>query len=182
MKNIEELVREAQAGKKAAFEELCRRFTGLVRSRARQSFARSVREDMEGAAWLAFAKAVREYRAGSGHFEGYAAQCVAYAVWNAFQKECKCWQRQAGSLDAEGFPEAAGTENVEETVEKKLLEEKLRQTVKRLSSRQRQVVQERLRGRSVQEIAKQMGVSHQAVSRLLSRAAEAVRCAWKVKK
>ena len=59
MKNIEELVREAQTGKKAAFEELCRRFTGLVRSRSGQSFARSVREDMEGAAWLAFAKAVR---------------------------------------------------------------------------------------------------------------------------
>ena len=182
MQSIEELVQDAQAGQAGAFSALCRRFTGLVRSRAGQSFARSIREDMEGVAWVAFAKAVRQYRAGSGHFEGYAAQCVTYAVWNAFQKECKCWQRQAGSLDAEEFPEAAGTENVEEEVEKKLLEEKLRQTVKRLSSRQRQVVQERLRGRSVQEIAKQMGVSHQAVSRLLSRAAEAVRCAWKVKK
>ena len=65
--------------------------------------------------------------------------------------------------------------------EKKLLEEKLRQTVDRLSARQRQVVQQRLRGRTLQEIAKQMGVSHQAVSRLLARAAQAVRCAWEVK-
>ena len=182
MQSIEELVQEAQAGKEEAFGELCRRFTGLVRSRAGQSFARSIREDMEGVAWLAFAKAVREYRSGSGHFEGYAAQCVTYAVWNAFQKECKCWQRQAGSLDAEDFPEASGAENVEEEVEKKLLEEKLRQTVGRLSARQRQVVQERLQGRTLQEIAKQMGVSHQAVSRLLARAAEAMRCAWAVKK
>ena len=63
-----------------------------------------------------------------------------------------------------------------------LLEEKLRQTVGRLSARQRQVVQERLQGRTLQEIAKQMGVSHQAVSRLLARAAEAMRCAWAVKK
>ena len=70
MQSIEELVQEAQAGKEEAFGELCRRFTGLVRSRAGQSFVRSIREDMEGAAWLAFAKAVREYRSGSGHFEG----------------------------------------------------------------------------------------------------------------
>ena len=182
MQEIENLVQEAQRGNKEAFGELCRRFTGLVRSRAGQSFVRSIREDMEGVAWLAFAKAVREYRPGSGHFEGYASQCVNYAVWNAFQKECKCWRRQAVSLDAENSPEAAAPENVAEEVENKLLQEKLRQTLGRLSLRQRLVVQGRLQGRTLQEMAKQLGITHQAVSRLLARAVETVRCAWAVKK
>nr|WP_320147439.1 sigma-70 family RNA polymerase sigma factor [uncultured Anaeromusa sp.] len=182
MQSIEELVQEAQGENKDAFGELCRRFTGLVRSRAGQSFVRSIREDMEGVAWLAFAKAVKDYRSGSGHFEGYAAQCVTYAVWNAFQKECKCWRRQGASLDAEDSQETAASENVEDEVEKKLLKEKLRQALALLSVRQRQVVQGRLQGQTVQEMAKQLEVSHQAVSRLLARAMEKMRCTWVVKK
>ena len=85
MKNIEELVREAQTGKKAAFEELCRRFTGLVRSRSGQSFARSVREDMEGAAWLAVASISADaVRAAAdkarGRMRGNGSICISLAM------------------------------------------------------------------------------------------------------
>ena len=182
MKEVEELVQEAQDGNKAAFDELCRRFTGLVRSRAGQSFVRSIREDMEGVAWLAFVKAAREYRPGSGHFEGYAAQCVTYAVWNAFQKERGRWRREAASLDAEEAPEQAAPEDVEALVEANLLGGQLRKSLVLLSLRQRQVVLGRLQGRTAQETAQELGISHQAVSRLWIRALEKLRCIWAVKK
>lgn len=125
MEELEALVQAAQEGDREAFAELCRRFRGLVASRAGRSHLRCLREEMEAEGWLAFAEAVQTYRRGSGRFEGYAAQRVHYALWNAFQKERRRWRREVGCLDAEEASEPAAPVDVAQTVEDALLRREL---------------------------------------------------------
>ncbi len=81
----EVLVRRAQAGDRAAFEVLFRRYRPVIRRLAARYFVSGGdREDLVQEAGVGFFKAVRDYRPGFlTRFSGFARMCVVRQVISA---------------------------------------------------------------------------------------------------
>lgn len=176
-----ELVQQAQAGQQAALEEICRRFTGLVKQQARQPHLLLLREDAEAEGWLAVVQAVRTYDTQAGvPVAGYIASCVRYAVWNLFKREKRRWQHEVSLAGGDNEEDAngsggwlavlAGPEDVAAAVESKVLVEQIRLLLADLSpGQQRAVAGTLLEGKGLAAVGRETGISAQAVFNVRKR-------------
>lgn len=176
----EELVIAAQAGDRAAFAELARRFAGLVYKWAGQPYAAAIREEAAAEGWLALAEAVRAYDLSTGiPFAGYARQQVRYAVWNLSKRERRRWQREI-PLSGDGDEETDGTAGlrailvadaqVDREAEGRILASMLYEGLAALPGRQRLVLAKTLLGdATLSAAAAGLGITPQAAYGLRQR-------------
>ena len=172
-----DLVKAAQQGEESAFEEICGRFTGLVKKYAIQPHLRPLGEEAEAEAWLAVVKAVKSYEPDTGvQVAGYIDSQIKYALWNLFKRERRKWEHesaiQAGNSE-DGLTildTLQAADNTEAACEGHWVSEVLLRALATLPERQNQaVVMTLVHGRRLVDAAAQMGVSPQAVHKLQQR-------------
>ncbi len=177
---IRELTERARQGDEKAFSLLCRQFAGLVKHYAWQSHVRSIAEEAEAEGWLAVVRAVRTFDARLGvPLAGYVESQVKFAVWNLFKRERRRWQRETvlEKLAAEDEEENGqllerlpGPADVAAEVEDSLFAGVLAGWLAELPERQRQVIAATLlEGRQLTAVAREMGITAQAVHNLRRR-------------
>jgi RNA polymerase sigma factor (sigma-70 family) len=174
---LHSIVKKAQSGDQEAFQEVCSRFTGLVKKYAYQPHLRPVAEEAEAQGWLAVVQAVKTYDEKSGvHFAGYVESRVKYAAWNLFKKERRRWQEEelieGGQEDEGGDPllQLPDTMDVAVEVELRFLSEELKAAVDGLPDKQRQVIQRTVLGAErLTTVAAELGITAQAVYNLRQR-------------
>ncbi|WP_245867479.1 sigma-70 family RNA polymerase sigma factor [Sporomusa silvacetica] len=181
--NLEQLVIKAQTESAggAAFEEVCQRFTGLVKKYANQPHLKGIKEDATAEGWLAVAAAVQSYDQTAGvRFAGYVESRVKYAVWNLFKRERRRWQQELpldrGSTGDEEKSAPSWMEtlaaacNVENEVEARLITAAVCEALATLSDKQQVAVVRTMLGEAhLAEVATELGVSPQAVYSLRQR-------------
>jgi len=171
------LVKQAQAGDEEAVQEICRRFTGLVKKYAFQAHVRSIAEEAESQGWLEVLQGIQQYDEQSGiRFAGYVESRVKYGIWNLFKRERRRWDHEA-ELDGGGQDEersrleqlADGT-NVAAEVELHWIAHELTAALALLPDKQRRVIiativeQERLT-----VVARELGITPQGIYNLRKR-------------
>lgn len=174
---LSQLVKTAQAGDKQAFQEVCSRFTGLVKKQANKPHLRPIVEEATAQGWLAVVQAVKSYDTKCGvHFAGYVDSKVKFAIWNLFKKERRRWQEEVllegGAEDEEldAFAQLADKANVAMEVETQWLSQELMAAVAALPDKQRQVILQTVVGHStLKNCAAELGVTIQAVFNLRQR-------------
>jgi RNA polymerase sigma factor (sigma-70 family) len=181
--SLEQLVIKAQTGSagRAAFAEVCQRFTGLVKKYANQPHLTGIQEEATAEGWMAVAAAVQSYDQAVGvRFAGYVESRVKYAVWNLFKRERRRWQQElplagGGTEDEEKAAPSwletlAAVDNVEAAVEASLVTTAVREALVILPDKQRvAVVRTLLKEARLGEVAVELGVSPQAVYSLRQR-------------
>jgi len=173
---LHELVKKAQAGDALAVDEICLRFTGLVKKYAFQPHICSIAEEAQGQGWLAVVQGIRQYDEQCGvPFAGYIESRVKYAVWNLFKRERRLWQ-QEGPLDSEQeeglsiLQHLADKADVATEVELQWLSEELMAVIATLPDKQQQVIYKAtIEEQRLTKIAMQMGITTQAVFNLRQR-------------
>lgn len=174
---LNQLVRKAQQGDQEAFQEICTRFTGLVKKYAGKNHLCPIAEEAEAQGWLAVVQAVKTYDENCGvHFAGYVDSKVKFAVWNLFKKERRIWQEQqfeGGSQEGEevdAFAQLPDKADVAQEVEGKWLSHQLRAAVETLPDKQRQVILKTvIEQETLTNMAVKLGVTTQAVYNLRQR-------------
>lgn len=181
--SLEQLVIEARQGStgQAAFAEVCRRFTGLVKKYANQPHLTGLNEEATAEGWLVVAQAVQTYEQDSGvRFAGFVESKVKYAIWNLFKRERRRWQQElplTGGKSDENDSQAMAliaalpaTDNVEASVEKNFIKHLINESLDKLPEKQQvAIVKTLLEGAKLADVAAQMGVSPQAVYGLRQR-------------
>ncbi len=180
---MEQLVKEAQQGRdgQAAFAEVCQRFTGLVKKYTNQPHLKGLKEEATAEGWLAVATAVQTYDRDSGtRFAGYVESKVKYAVWNLFKRQRRRWQQElpltgGGAVDEDKqgmgwLDTVAAADNVEAVAEANFVNCAVGKAMDTLPSKQRMVVVKTLlKGARLADVAKELGISPQAVYGLRQR-------------
>jgi len=174
---LEQLVKNAQAGDKEAFQEVCTRFTGLVKKYAGKDHLLPIKEEAEAQGWLAVVQAVKSYDENCGvHFAGYVDSKIKFAIWNLFKKERRRWQEEdllEGSQEEDGleaFSQLPDKADVAQEVEMRWLFQELLMAVETLPDKQRQVVLQTIIGHErLTDVAVELGVTVQAVYNLRKR-------------
>lgn len=169
-----ELTLKSQQGDTDAFNEICQRFTGLVRKYANQAHVRAIRAEAEAEAWLAVAEAVLMYDEKSGvPVAGLIESKVKFAIWNMYKREKRRWQEEVflGKDDEIDFMETlADKTDVAGEVELKLLGQDALLALRELPPKQQlAILRTVLNGVSLTETAREMGVTAQAVYNLRNR-------------
>ena len=166
--STETLIEKAKAGDEAAWNEICRRFTPLVKKTAGHNHLAALREDATAEAWLALAEAVKRYRIASGvPAAGYLAVAVRYRIWNRFKSERRHWEHE---VMTDEMPEKLRA-GVEEEAEQAWLQEQVAKAVESLPKKQQLVVVVVFgRGGTLTEAADLLAVTPQAASQLQKRA------------
>ena len=182
MKETRELVRRAQAGDKAAADELLAAFLPLIRKAAGQAHLSTVREDAEQEAALSFLWAVANFDEARGvPFEGFAKAIVYGRVRTFFLRERRRWQREV--LPFEKEDEDGNTEDFFEDVADSREEigavdeaDAFRVRLSPLSERDRKILSLYYEGGlTLREIGKLLHIRENAVSVYKSRAVEKLR-------
>lgn len=178
--DLVEIVSKARAGDHTAFDEVCRRFEGLVKRQAFQPHLRVLGDDALAEGWLAVAEAVNSYDRKTGvPFAGYVESKVKYALWNLFKRERRRWQHEMPVNEGEdgngpgGFrlDLLPGATNIEAEIELMELGQQLAAAIKTLPERQRRALVLTMFGDSkLAEVAVGLGVTAQAVHNLRQRA------------
>jgi RNA polymerase sigma factor (sigma-70 family) len=173
---LHQLVRDAQMGDREAFQEICTRFTGLVKKYANQAHLRPIVEEAEAQGWLAVVQAVKTYDETSGvHFAGYVNSKVKFAIWNLFKKERRIWQEEQVEGGQEGeevdsFAHLPDKADIAGEVENRWLSRELRSAIETLPDKQRQVILKTVIGQeTLTNVAASLGVTTQAVYNLRQR-------------
>jgi len=172
-----QLVNRAQAGDSQAVNEICRRFTGLVKKYAFQPHIRPIAEEAQSQGWIAVLEAIRQYDARSGvQFAGYIESRVKYGIWNLFKRERRRWQQEAqldGGSDEDGLAmldQLADGTDVAGEVEIRWLSRELMTAVKVLPERQRLVILRTVVGEErLTTMAVELGITAQGVYNLRQR-------------
>lgn len=177
---LNQLVLKAQGGDRAAFEEVCQRFEGLVKRHIFKPHLRALGDEAVSEAWLAVAAAVKSYDSAAGvHFAGYVESRVKFALWNLFKRERRRWQQELPMTEGEDedgkscfrLDMVASPADVELEVEMFELRQMLRAAVARLPERQRQALLLTLCGDNrLRQAAFELKVTAQAVHNLRRRA------------
>lgn len=177
-KKLEQLIRAAQRGDKAAVEEVVDRFQPLVWAAAQRWASNpDVVADMAQEANLALLTAIYNFRPGVAPFTWYVKKQVYYAVRYGLRCRQRWQEREGISLEtpvAEGLGLAALLEaeepGPEEQVQIAENREALWQAVARLTPRQQQVIAGRLQGLTFAAIARQLTISPSAAKGAYARA------------
>jgi RNA polymerase sigma factor (sigma-70 family) len=175
--DLNQLVKTAQAGDSQAFQEVCTRFTGLVKKYAGKDHLLPIKEEAEAQGWLAVVQAVKSYDENCGvHFAGYVDSKIKFAIWNLFKKERRHWQEEdllEGSQDEEGlnaFVQLSDKVDVAQEVETRCLSHELTMAIGTLPDKQQHVVlQTIVDNKRLIEVAVELGVTVQAVYNLRQR-------------
>ena len=172
------LVKRAQAGDSHAVQEVCLRFTGLVKKYAFQPHIRPIAEEAQSQGWLSVVQAIRQYDENCGvQFAGYIESQVKYGIWNLFKRERRRWQNEAqlddGGSDEDGLAMLVkltdGTDVAGE-VELKWLSQELMTVVTMLPDKQRLVILRTVLGNErLTTVAVELGITAQGVYNLRQR-------------
>jgi RNA polymerase sigma factor (sigma-70 family) len=171
---LHQLVKKAQMGDKEAFQEICTRFTGLVKKYAREAHLLPIAEEAEAQGWLAIVEAVASYDEASGvHVAGYVDSKVKFAIWNLFKKERRIWQIQqleGGQEETDSFIQLPDKADVAQEVEGRWLSLQVKAAVETLPDKQRQVIIRTVMGQeTLTNVAVTLGITPQAVYNLRQR-------------
>ena len=182
MKEIHSLVRRAQAGNKAAANEILAAFRPLIRKAAGQAHLRTVREDAEQEAALALLWSVAHFDESRGvPFEGFAKVIVFGRVRTFFLRERRRWRHEILPFDvphedgeAEGFFESVADERDEISAVDDA--DAFRARVSSLAVRNREILSLYYEGGlSLREIGELLHIRENAVSVYKSRAVSKLR-------
>jgi len=171
------LVRNAQAGDSEAMEEICLRFTGLIKKYAFQPHIRPIAEEAQSQGWLALVQGIRKYDEGSGiPFAGYMESQVKYAVWNLFKRERRRWEQEIqleGEQEEDGFAlltQLSAGIDVAFEVEIRWLSTELTRAVATLPSKQAEVIMRTVvEGEALTKVAAELGITPQGIYNLRKR-------------
>ena len=165
------LVPAAQNGGKRSMKTICEAFRPLVLSQINKSTYYAIRQDAESIAYCEIVYSVHVYNGDTySHFAGYIKTKVIFALNNALRKEYSFLNREP-AMEEEKLEYFSGFDNIEDLLP--ILEE--REAMKKLPAHYRRVLEYRLCGYSVTEIADYKGISHQAVSKMIKNAINQLR-------
>ncbi len=166
------LVPAAQNGGKRSIKTICEAFRPLVLSLINKSTYYAIRQDAESIAYCEIVYSVHVYNVDTySHFAGYIKTKVVFALNNALRKEYSFLTREP-AMEEEKLEDFCGFDNVEDLLP--ILEE--REAMKKLPAHYRRILEYHyLGGYSITEIAADMGVSHQAVSKMIKHAINQLR-------
>ena len=181
------MVKRAQGGDSQAVQEICLRFTGLVKRYAFQPHIRLIAEEAQSQGWLCVVEGIRQYDECCGvQFAGYMDSRVKYGIWNLFKRERRRWQNEAqldGESNDDGFSmldQLADGTDVAGEVEAKWLSQEVMTAVAALPDKQRMVIIRSVLGEErLTAIAAELGITTQGVYNLRQRglARLKIRCA-----
>ena len=165
------LVPAAQNGGKRSMKTICEAFRPLVLSLINRSTYHAIRDDAKSIAYCEIVASVLVYHGCEySHFAGYIKEKVLFALKNALRKEYSFLDREP-AVEEEQLEYFSGFDNIEDLLP--ILEE--REAMKKLPAHYRRILEYRLYGYSVTEIAADMGVSHQAISKMIKNAINQLR-------
>ena len=166
------LVPAAQNGGKRSMKTICEAFRPLVLSQINKSTYYAIRQDAESIAYCEIVYSVHVYNGDTySHFAGYIKTKVIFALNNALRKEYSFLNREP-AMEEEKLEYFSGFDNIEDLLP--ILEE--REAMKKLPAHYRRILEYHyLSGYNITEIAADMGVSHQAVSKMIKNAINQLR-------
>lgn len=166
------LVPAAQNGGKRSMKTICEAFRPLVLSQINKSSYYAIRQDAESIAYCEIVYSVHVYNGDTySHFAGYIKTKVIFALNNALRKEYSFLNREP-AMEEEKLEYFSGFDNLEDLLP--VIEE--REAMKKLPAHYRRILEYHyLCGYSITEIAADMGVSHQAVSKMIKHAINQLR-------
>ena len=166
------LVPAAQNGGKRSMKTICEAFRPLVLSQINKSTYYAIRQDAESIAYCEIVYSVHVYNGDTySHFAGYIKTKVIFALNNALRKEYTFLNREP-AMEEEKLEYFSGFDNIEDVLT--ILDE--REAMKKLPAHDRRILEYHyLGGYNVTEIAADMGISHQAVSKRIKNALEQLR-------
>lgn len=169
MTSENELIRLAQSGDGEAFCQLARRYERRIFSLALH-YCRSAHdaEDLSQEAWLKAYRSLRSFR-GESSFYTWVRQITINTFLN-YKRRTKMLDKEVIPTDAEGL-EPTHARSVEESLNDKILVEKVMQALGELTSQQRLIFLLKHReGMTYDEIAASLGCSAGTVKKSLFRA------------
>ena len=169
MTSENELIRLAQSGDGEAFCQLARRYERRIFSLA-LPYCRSAHdaEDLSQEAWLKAYRSLRSFR-GESSFYTWVRQITINTFLN-YKRRAKMLDKEVIPTDAEGL-EHPHARSVEESLNDKILVEKVMQALGELTSQQRLIFLLKHReGMTYDEIAASLGCSAGTVKKSLFRA------------
>lgn len=169
MTSENELIRLAQSGDGEAFCQLARRYERRIFSLALH-YCRSAHdaEDLSQEAWLKAYRSLRSFR-GESSFYTWVRQITINTFLN-YKRRAKMLDKEVIPTDAEGL-EHPHARSVEESLNDKILVEKVMQALGELTSQQRLIFLLKHReGMTYDEIAASLGCSAGTVKKSLFRA------------
>jgi RNA polymerase sigma-70 factor (ECF subfamily) len=164
-----ELIRLAQSGDGEAFCQLARRYERRIFSLALH-YCRSAHdaEDLSQEAWLKAYRSLQSFR-GESSFYTWVRQITINTFLN-YKRRTKMLEKEVIPADAEGL-EPTRARSVEESLNDKILVEKVMQALGELTSQQRLIFLLKHReGMTYDEIAASLGCSAGTVKKSLFRA------------
>ena len=166
------LVPAAQNGGKRSMKTICEAFRPLVLSQINKSTYYAIRHDAESIAYCEIVYSVHVYNGDTySHFAGYIKTKVIFALNNALRKEYSFLNREP-AMEEEKLEYFSGFDNIEDLLP--ILEE--REAMKKLPAHYRRLLEYRYReDYSVTEIAADIGITHQAVSKIIKNAIKQLR-------
>ena len=166
------LVPAAQNGGKRSMKTICEAFRPLVLSQINKSTYYAIRQDAESIAYCEIVYSVHVYNGDTySHFAGYIKTKVIFALNNALRKEYSFLNREP-AMEEEKLEYFSGFDNIEDLLP--ILEE--REAMKKLPAHYRRLLEYRYReDYSVTEIAADIGITHQAVSKIIKNAIKQLR-------
>lgn len=138
--DLQQLITAAQTGDQQALLQLCEAFSPLLKSEAhREMFYRSLGQDAEGIAVLAFIELVLKYDgADFANWPGLARCKVHFALFDAMQKQGKIWENETQVItDSETDCDLLDAGHCGDT---HLLSLELQEALQQLNAAQRQVI------------------------------------------
>ncbi len=173
---LNKLVEMAKEGDKVAFQEICERFTGLIKKLAYQSHLRPIAEEAMSIGFLTVVEGVKIYNDSMGvPFEGYIQSKLKFAMWNLFKRERGRWEKEYSVEVQQGedlslLERLVAGVDIELEIEQKLLTEELMRWIEFLPKKQRQAVLLTLVfEKGLTETSKLLNISPQAVFSLRNR-------------
>jgi RNA polymerase sigma factor (sigma-70 family) len=183
---LEQFVIKAQKGDEAAFAEVCKQFTGLVKKSAYQAHIRPIYEEALSVGYLALVEAIKTFDCSLEiKFAGYAQSKIKFAMWNLFKRERNRWQNEFTVETQQGedstlIENLASDINIEKQIELKILSNDLLHSVEKLPVKQRQVILLTIAsGKSLTETASLLGVTPQAIYSLKNRGVKKLQALYK---
>ncbi|MGE4589168.1 MAG: RNA polymerase sigma factor [Acidaminococcaceae bacterium] len=166
------LVPAAKNGGKRSMDTICKAFRPLVLSLINRSAYYAIRDDAEDIAYCEIVYSVDIYKGKEySHFAGYIKERVVYTLKNALRKECLKNSREP-VMEENKLEYFEQKDNIEDLLP--LLE--TREAMKKLPANYRRLLECRyLEDYSVKEIAADIGVTHQAVSKMIKNALKQLR-------
>ena len=169
----------AKAGDRAAIAEVFRATLGLVRWRAGtyRSVDADTRDDLISIGNLAVFDALRTYKPGKGAFTSWVTQWIHARMYTAVRST----SRRVAYLDefAEHQREPEMPLNADEALEADEEGYVLRRAVASLRAPHRAVIQARLKGKTLEQVGKELGITKEATRQRELAAVERLRAKLK---